>query len=335
MLDDVLDKEAGAKPKLILHSGGVGSGIRHLSQVELDAYMNGRLPAARLGPCSAHLDSCDACRAELEDLRAFKNSAVGLSQSGSLGRELDRRKRQRQLKAVGSAAMVVGVVAAIAAVGWWQFGKARAQRLAQSHVAKQSAMPPSAAIAPAAESPHAAAQPTSAPAAPMPKSPLAATQPSAAQPNSAPAAPMPKSPRAVSQPVAAQPTSVPAGPRPTSSRVASQPVAALAKSPAAAAPSASFTLLGPFGDEITDARPEFAWQPLAGATKYSVIIVDEGLRPVQHSHGVKTTSWRPRRPLRRGRTYLWQVTATLRNGTKIVALSPTSSEARIHIVTTP
>ena len=99
--------------------------------------------------------------------------------------------------------------------------------------------------------------------------------------------------------------------------------------------STTFALPGPFGDEISDARPEFTWQPLAGATKYSVVIVDEGLRPVQHSHGVKTTSWRPRRPLRRGRTYLWQVTATLRNGTKIVATGPTSLEARLHIAQPP
>jgi hypothetical protein len=94
--------------------------------------------------------------------------------------------------------------------------------------------------------------------------------------------------------------------------------------------STSFALLGPFGDEISDDRPEFTWQPLAGVTKYSVILVDEGLRPIAHTR-VKTTSWRPRKPLRRGRTYLWQVTAILRNGTKVLATGPTSAEARIHI----
>jgi len=100
----------------------------------------------------------------------------------------------------------------------------------------------------------------------------------------------------------------------------------------AVAPTASttFALLGPFGDEISDDRPEFTWQPLAGATKYAVILVDEGLRPVAHTR-VKTTSWRPRKPLRRGRTYLWQVTAILRNGTKVIGTGPTAVEARIHI----
>jgi hypothetical protein len=98
----------------------------------------------------------------------------------------------------------------------------------------------------------------------------------------------------------------------------------------AAAGSTSFALLGPFGDEVTDDRPEFAWQPLAGATKYSIIIVDEGLRPIAHTR-LKTTTWRPKKPLRRGRSYLWQVTAVLKNGTKVMATGPTSQEARIHI----
>jgi hypothetical protein len=94
--------------------------------------------------------------------------------------------------------------------------------------------------------------------------------------------------------------------------------------------STSFALLGPFGDEVSDDRPEFAWQPLEGATKYSIIIVDEGLRPIAHTR-LKTTTWRPHKPLRRGRTYLWQVTAILKNGTKVMATGPTSQEARIHI----
>jgi hypothetical protein len=99
---------------------------------------------------------------------------------------------------------------------------------------------------------------------------------------------------------------------------------------AAARGSTSFALLGPFGDEVSDDRPEFAWQPLEGAAKYAIIIVDEGLRPIAHAR-LKTTTWRPRKPLRRGRTYLWQVTAILRNGTKVMATGPTSQEARMHI----
>lgn len=302
------------KPKLVMHSGSVGPAARHLSQEELDAYMNGRLPAARLHSCSNHLDSCDACRAELEDLRTFKNGAAGLSQSGSLGRELDRRKRQRQLRAAGGAAMVAAVVAAIAAVGWWQFEKTRAQR---TSVTATAAVAATATVQPqvttqAVGQPHGVGV-------------VAAVAQASASANGAAATPSPDA--AASRRVASQ----------AASNRATRPAPAASGAPGVPAVSSAstFTLLGPFGDEIADARPEFTWQPLAGATKYSVVIVDEGLRPVQHSHGVKITSWRPRRPLRRGRTYLWQVTATLRNGTKIVAMSPTSMEARIHITQMP
>src|SRR5947207_8451036 len=105
VLDDVVDKEAGAKPKLAGQSGGVGSAVRHISQDELDAYVEGRLSGARLDYVRAHLDACEACRAELEDLRTFKANAVGLSQASSLKRELERRRRQRQLKAAATAAV--------------------------------------------------------------------------------------------------------------------------------------------------------------------------------------------------------------------------------------
>src|SRR4051812_46878655 len=98
VLDDVLDKEAGAKPKLVGPSAGVGSAVRHIPQEELDAYVEGRLSGARLDFVRNHLDGCEACRAELEDLRTFRASAVGLSQASSLKRELERRRRQRLLK---------------------------------------------------------------------------------------------------------------------------------------------------------------------------------------------------------------------------------------------
>jgi len=90
-----------------------------------------------------------------------------------------------------------------------------------------------------------------------------------------------------------------------------------------------FALLGPFGEAIAETRPEFRWQPLAGAIRYSVAIVDAGLHPVQRSPALRTTRWRPRRPLRRGKTYLWQVTATLRGGSKVVSSAP---EALLRII---
>jgi len=477
VLEDVLDKEAGSKPKLVTQPAGVGSpiavlpiavspiavspisgspvagsAIRHVSQGDLDAYITGQLFGPRLDFCRTHLDSCDECRAELEDLRNFKSSQAGLSIGGSLRRELDRRKRQKQLKAAATAAAVTVVVAAAAAVGWFEFVKPRlhgAAAVAASGAAaaparngaqaassadtqtsapavatttavaarpgvataqQATAAPQATAAQPNAEAHDtriASARPRATPAAAPSAVPVA--QPRGAAPATVPAA-------ATVQPTAPQPHATPtAQPRGTAVASAQQPVAQprtaamaasnqvtgapqaaiqsrgtapatattqpigtarqaaqtvsamasaagnqaagttqparqaantsqarAAQAPAVQAPamaaaaagapaaSTTFALLGPFGDEISDDRPEFTWQPLAGATKYAVILVDEGLRPVAHTR-VKTTSWRPRKPLRRGRTYLWQVTAILHNGTKVIGTGPTSVEARIHI----
>jgi hypothetical protein len=348
VLDDVVDRESGAKPKLVGQSSGVGSAVRHISQDELDAYVEGRLSGARLDSVRGHLDGCEECRAELEDLRTFKASAVGVSQASSLKRELERRKRQRQLKAAATAAVAAAVVATIGMVGWNKFAKAwvhttfahaataaqapavaaaaDAQPLHVAPAADQSATTASAA-AQVRESHAAATQPRATPMAQPHGNAVASSQTiSAAQSRSGiPAA------NATSQ-SSAQPhaTAAPMAPATSAPQLAARVVTPAATAAAVEPGSTSFALLGPFGDEVTDDRPEFAWQPLEGATKYSIIIVDEGLRPIAHTR-LKTTTWRPHKPLRRGRSYLWQVTAILKNGTKIMATGPTSQEARIHI----
>jgi hypothetical protein len=413
VLDDVVDKEAGPKPKLVTPTPGVGSVVRHIPQDELDAYISGRLAGPRLDFCRTHLDSCDECRAELEDLRTFKANAVGLSQASSLKRELERRQRERLIKTAATGLIAAAVVLAIGMVGWNKFGKGwmhgattavaharatapvadRAKAVAQPRaaiVSAQTATTPqpdqsrgtslasaaSTALPTAAQSrgvnvTSAAAQSHGAvPArAQITESSQSVVQSRGASPGSAAsnaspavqsrivamaagaqarvaaatagvpssgtaqthgaAAVVPSSSTAQTRSAAAV---VPAASTAqTRSAAAVVPAAPATTATAAAAPvSTSFALLGPFGDEVTDDRPEFAWQPLAGATKYSIIIVDEGLRPIAHTR-LKTTTWRPKKPLRRGRSYLWQVTAILKNGTKVMATGPTSQEARIHI----
>ena len=148
------------------------------------------------------------------------------------------------------------------------------------------------------ESPRMVAKPAPQPAPPT----VAQTLPPAAAQTLPPTA-------AQTLPPAAPPTSPPATP----------PVDA---KPVVSETNKEFALLGPLGGPISDTRPEFSWQPLPGAVKYSVVIVDSGLHRVQRSPALRKTVWRPRRPLRRGRTYLWQVTATLRGGHKVVASAP-------------
>jgi hypothetical protein len=85
-----------------------------------------------------------------------------------------------------------------------------------------------------------------------------------------------------------------------------------------------FAVLGPVGEVVNDPEPLFRWQPLAGAKSYSVSVYDTGLAGVAKSPPLRDTQWKATKPLRRDRVFQWQVTATMRDGKRII--SPDSSE---------
>jgi hypothetical protein len=275
------DMNSVVQERPVSHSGHVGQSIQHLNQDDLEAYLEGRLPPARLTHCSAHLESCEACRAELEDLRAFKSDLTAFAHPEPAGRGLDRGRGRKLIQACAIASIVV---AAISAGLWWEW-----------HRPLPKETPVTVAVA------HTTTAPV----------PAIAVQTRDTQ---------------LDDQIAALPASV----RPVVSeairggklRLPSQVSEFHRRAVGAPQANAGFVLLAPFGEAIAEARPEFRWQPLAGAVRYSVAIVDTRLHPVQHSRALHATSWRPRRPLRRGQTYLWQVTATLRGGSTIVAASP-------------
>lgn len=283
MLD--LPSEADTELKLGRSApiGGVGESVRHLSHEDLEAYVNGRIPPARLDYCLAHLDSCLACRAELEDLRTLKSEASAFPRSEPLARELERRKKRRTLTLVKTAAVAIIFVAVASTAIWW----GRDRLLAK-------------------------------------KSPVATAQPRDTRPAGRVSAQLTSVKPAVAESIQHGNSKPPTDP----SRSPPEPAANTA---GASQTNKGFALLSPFGEAIAESRPEFHWTPLAGAVRYSVAIVDERLHPVQHSRALRTTSWRPRRPLRRGHTYLWQVTATLRGGSTVVASGPSSSGALLRI----
>jgi hypothetical protein len=258
--------EPVVKPKLTALSSDVEESVRHLTREQFAAYASGQLAPDRLSYCQAHLDSCEECREELEDLRTFKSESAFPPPVPNRG-VLRQRRRGITLP---QAAVIAGIfVAGAAAVLWWRHSSPRADKTSVAAAVARPPAPPATAVAS-----------TSAQTPAVPAAPAAATQ----------------------------------MPRPHERAPAA---------PGAGAPQASsgFALLAPLG-EVTDTRPEFTWQPLAGAVHYSVVIVDTRLRPVQHSNALHATSWRPRRPLHHGRTYFWQVTATLPGGHKVVASAP-------------
>jgi hypothetical protein len=93
-----------------------------------------------------------------------------------------------------------------------------------------------------------------------------------------------------------------------------------------------FEVLSPLGEAVLDVRPAFRWQAVSEATSYSVAIFDAQLNQVESSGPVNVTEWTPRRPLKRGELYLWQVTARLSGGKSISEPSPPSPEAKFKVV---
>ncbi|MDB6008371.1 MAG: hypothetical protein JWL65_621 [Gammaproteobacteria bacterium] len=281
MLDQLPDTDSMLEPKSTAQSGGVAGSTRHLTPEDLEAYANGRLASARLDPCRIHLDSCDACRAELEDLRNLKSELAGFQRSEPIRREQERRNRRRGFTLPQAVSVATIVAIAGAAIFWWERGSPWGSKTSAAVSVRQSPVASGAPPAPAART------------------------------------------------ATADPAAAPKLELPTHATGLPEPAPLHSGAPGA---NTGFALLGPFGETISETRPEFSWQPLPGAIRYSVVIVDVGLHPVQRSPSLRKTVWRPRRPLRRGRTYLWQVTATLRGGSKVVASEPSVSETLLRIV---
>jgi anti-sigma factor RsiW len=305
VLDQLSDTDSELQPKSTAPSGGVKDSIRHLAQEELEAYLDGRLAPARLQHCGAHLDACEACRAELEDVRTFRSELPGLPRSEPYRHGSQGRKRRRGLALpLTAAAATIFVVAASASFWWWHSRPRTDKPLVAATVTPPLAGAPVTPAVAVANSPVAGAVATPPVTAPVTNRP--ATGPLASRPAIAAvaASPQPTAPVTNSRATAAL-TSRPQ-PQPANVRPAPET-------------NTTFALLSPLGETIADQRPEFHWQPLPGAVRYSVAIVDERLHSVQRSRALRTTDWRPRRPLRRGQTYFWQVTATLRGGSKVVA----------------
>jgi hypothetical protein len=92
-----------------------------------------------------------------------------------------------------------------------------------------------------------------------------------------------------------------------------------------------FKLLKPVGTVVENDRPEFRWEPLAGAEKYRVTILDDAFNPAADSGWLQGTTWTTKNPLRRGSSYIWQVTA-VKNGQEVSSPQPPAGEARFKIL---
>lgn len=93
-----------------------------------------------------------------------------------------------------------------------------------------------------------------------------------------------------------------------------------------------FALASPIGKIVREQQPVLRWKPLKDATDYSVAIVDDKFRVVAESGKLTGTNWKPSKPLPRGATYSWQVTATKTDGTETVSPSSPAPQAKFRVL---
>ncbi len=90
-------------------------------------------------------------------------------------------------------------------------------------------------------------------------------------------------------------------------------------------------LVGPVGLVVRSSRPVFRWQPLAGASSYTVVVTDAQLNEVATSGPLTIAEWRMPSELSRGRVYFWQVTAR-KNGLEITAPVLPAPRAKLMVL---
>ena len=94
----------------------------------------------------------------------------------------------------------------------------------------------------------------------------------------------------------------------------------------------AFALQAPVGTVVADPRPRLRWTAVNGAANYEVAIVDAERGGIAAMGSTAQTGWWPERPLERGRTYSWQVTAHV-GDEAVVAPGTSGPEALFHVAT--
>lgn len=95
----------------------------------------------------------------------------------------------------------------------------------------------------------------------------------------------------------------------------------------------TFRLLSPKRTVIVSDRPAFAWEKLARASSYRVVIGDLNGHELARSEELAgdRTSWTPAAPLNRGEIYTWEVEATL-DGMKVHSPGTSVTQMKFKIL---
>lgn len=90
-------------------------------------------------------------------------------------------------------------------------------------------------------------------------------------------------------------------------------------------------LLSPIATAVESRTPTFRWRAIDGAESYAVTIYGSDAKKVVASGPLTKTKWTVSTPLERGRIYSWQVRAT-RKGDEVLMPPPAAAEAKFRVV---
>jgi hypothetical protein len=93
----------------------------------------------------------------------------------------------------------------------------------------------------------------------------------------------------------------------------------------------AFALFSPVGTNIATERPTFRWSPVKGANHYLVAVYDENFNWVATSQPLTTTIWTAPNGLKRGATYVWQVSA-MTGDKELKSPEPPAPQAKFKII---
>jgi len=99
-----------------------------------------------------------------------------------------------------------------------------------------------------------------------------------------------------------------------------------------AAPVVTLKAARPVAVAVDEERPTFAWSNAGARASYRVAVYDDNFNQVAASAWIRNTEWIVERPLPRGRTFTWQVTARV-DDTETTAPAPPQPEARFAVTT--
>lgn len=318
-----------ASTKFLAHDlqGSVQADDPHLNYELLEGYVDQTLPQAERQRVTGHLETCDSCAQEIEELRVLGKNLSSYPQVTSVAAAAPLPQRgtvfQRFAALFGfrsvqfAALAVLLLLAALVGLLLWQSKK-------QTHFANVNTDGRTKAPDNSNSISNTGPENKSAPA----NSPDEAQREPGKEEKNKNGDSNDDAAKSVYDDVVATAIARQALVTPPALRdLNGRPVTLLGQSD----PAQKFDLLSPRGVVVQSSRPTLRWRALAGVESYQIYLLNTNFDVVQKSGPLNGTSWTVNRTLDRGQTYIWQVVAT-KEGKEIAAPVAPARDARFKVL---